>query len=26
VQSAQLAPGDRIQVGRVELIAVRDND
>jgi pSer/pThr/pTyr-binding forkhead associated (FHA) protein len=26
VQSAQLASGDRIQIGRVELIAVRDND
>ena len=26
VQSAQLASGDRLQVGRVELIAVRDND
>ena len=26
VQSAQLASGDRIQVGRVELIAVRDNE
>ena len=26
VQSAQLASGDRIQVGRVELIAVRDSD
>jgi ABC transport system ATP-binding/permease protein len=26
VQSAELASGDRIQIGRVELIAVRDND
>ena len=26
VQSAQLASGDRIQIGRVELIAVRDGD
>jgi pSer/pThr/pTyr-binding forkhead associated (FHA) protein len=26
VQSAQLASGDRIQIGRVELIAVHDND
>jgi ABC transport system ATP-binding/permease protein len=26
VQSAQLTSGDRIQIGRVELIAVRDND
>lgn len=26
VQSAQLSSGDRIQVGRVELIAVRDNE
>ena len=25
VQSAQLASGDRIQIGRVELIATRDN-
>jgi pSer/pThr/pTyr-binding forkhead associated (FHA) protein len=26
VQSAQLSSGDRIQVGRVELIALRDNE
>jgi len=26
VQSAQLASGDRIQIGRVELIAVCDTD
>jgi ABC transport system ATP-binding/permease protein len=26
VDSAQLASGDRIQIGRVELIAVRDGD
>lgn len=26
VQTAQLASGDRIQIGRVELIAVRDTD
>ncbi|HEY3091529.1 MAG TPA: FHA domain-containing protein [Vicinamibacterales bacterium] len=26
VQTAQLASGDRIQVGRVELVAVRDKD
>ena len=25
VQTAQLASGDRIQIGRVELVAVRDN-
>jgi len=26
IQSAQLAPGDRLQIGRVELVALRDND
>jgi len=26
VQSAQLSSGDRLQIGRVELIALRDND
>jgi pSer/pThr/pTyr-binding forkhead associated (FHA) protein len=26
VQTAQLASGDRIQIGRVELVAVRDKD
>jgi len=26
VQSAQLSSGDRIQIGRVELIALRDSD
>ena len=26
VQSAQLSSGDRIQIGRVELVAVRDKD
>jgi pSer/pThr/pTyr-binding forkhead associated (FHA) protein len=26
VQIAQLASGDRIQIGRVELVALRDND
>ena len=26
IESARLAPGDRIQVGRVELVALRDAD
>ena len=26
VQTARLAPGDRIQIGRVELVALRDHD
>ena len=26
VDTARLAPGDRVQVGRVELVALRDND
>ncbi len=26
VETAQLAPGDRVQVGRVELVALRDAD
>ena len=26
VETARLAPGDRIQVGRVELVSLRDND